>query len=432
MFVASISDSVGRRPAYVLCFTFYIAANLGLALESDYGSLLGLRCLQSAGSSGTISLANGVVGDLVTSSERGTFIAIASSGTILGPTLAPIIGGLLAQYLDWHWLFWFLLILAGAFAVPFLLFFPETCRAIVGDGSIPPPLLNSCLTDVLRRRKRAKLSQQQNIEKPVRPKIQIPNPIKIIYTIADFETILILLPAGLCSAVLQAVMTDASSEFTSRYHYNEIEVALLFIPLGVGGIVSILTTGKLVDKSYRRHANRMGIELVQNRIEDLSNFPIERARLLVSIPIFVLIGAFTVVYGWIMAQKVSIAGPVIVLFILGYGMIAVYQVLSVLLVDLHPGQAATASAANNLMRCELGAAFAAFISPMINGIGTGWSYTILALTVIITVPQLFLCIRYGVSWRRKKAEKKARKAAKRSEKLERAEIPREGAESSSV
>lgn len=416
MFVASVSDSFGRRPAYILCFTLYIAANLGLSLANSYGALLGLRCLQSAGSSGTISLANGVVGDLVTSSERGTFIAIASSGTILGPTIAPIIGGLLAQYLDWHWIFWFLLILAGAFAVPFLLFFPETCRAIVGNGSIAPPLLNRCLTDVIRNRKRAQLSHEHQVEKPQKTKIKIPNPIKIMYDIADFETILILLPAGFSSAVLQAVMTDASSEFTSKYGYNEIEVALLFIPLGVGGIVSILTTGKLVDKAYRRHAANMGIELEQNRIQDLSNFPIERARLMVSIPIFVLIGAFTIAYGWIMSSKVSIAGPVIVLFILGYGMIAVYQVLSVLLVDLHPGQAATASAANNLMRCELGAAFAAFISPMINGIGTGWSYTILALIIIITVPPLLLCIRYGISWRRNKAEKAARKQAKRDEK----------------
>ena len=59
--------------------------------------------LQSAGSSGTIALANGVVGDLITSAERGKYIAYASIGVLLGPTVSPVIGGLISQYADWHW-----------------------------------------------------------------------------------------------------------------------------------------------------------------------------------------------------------------------------------------------------------------------------------------------------------------------------------------
>lgn len=59
--------------------------------------------LQAAGSSGTIALANGMVGDCITSAERGKYIAYASMGNLLGPTLSPILGGLLSQYLGWHW-----------------------------------------------------------------------------------------------------------------------------------------------------------------------------------------------------------------------------------------------------------------------------------------------------------------------------------------
>lgn len=158
MFIAGFSDTFGRRPAYAVCFTIYLLTNLGLALQKNsYPALLILRCLQSAGSSGTVALANGVVGDLTTSSERGTYVAFASLGSILGPTLAPIIGGLLSECLDWHWIFWFLVILTGAFCVPFLLFMPETCRRVVRDGSVPPPsMLNWSLTDVIRHRKRAR------------------------------------------------------------------------------------------------------------------------------------------------------------------------------------------------------------------------------------------------------------------------------------
>lgn len=121
MMIAGFSDKAGRRPAYMICFAIYLVANLGLGLQNNYAALLVLRMLQSAGSSGTIALANGLVGDLVTSSERGSYseiahhpcrvegnanenaVAYASVGSILGPSLSPVIGGLLSQYLDWHW-----------------------------------------------------------------------------------------------------------------------------------------------------------------------------------------------------------------------------------------------------------------------------------------------------------------------------------------
>lgn len=67
MLIAGFSDKVGRRPAYIICFTIYIAANIGLSLQNSYAALMVLRCIQSAGSSGTVALSNGLVGDMITS-----------------------------------------------------------------------------------------------------------------------------------------------------------------------------------------------------------------------------------------------------------------------------------------------------------------------------------------------------------------------------
>ena len=139
MMIAGFSDKAGRRPAYFICFIIYIIANLALALQNSYVALLILRMVQSSGSSGTVALAQGLVGDCIVSSERGSYVAYASLGTLLGPSLSPVIGGLLSQYLGWHWIFWFLLILSTASFIPLVLFLPETSRSIVADGSIPPP-----------------------------------------------------------------------------------------------------------------------------------------------------------------------------------------------------------------------------------------------------------------------------------------------------
>ena len=103
MLIAGFSDRAGRRPAYILCFVIYIASNLALALQNNYVALLVLRMVQSAGSSGTVALAQGVVGDCVVSAERGKYVAFASIGSSLGPTVSPLLGGVLSQYAGWHW-----------------------------------------------------------------------------------------------------------------------------------------------------------------------------------------------------------------------------------------------------------------------------------------------------------------------------------------
>ncbi|RDW62538.1 hypothetical protein BP5796_10840 [Coleophoma crateriformis] len=138
-FVGGFSVDSGRRPTYLICFVIYVAANIGLALQNNYAALMVLRCLQSAGGSGTVALASAVVSDIVTSQERGVYVSYMSVVPQAGPSLGPIIGGLLGQYLGWHSVFWFLLICTGVVAIPVALFFPETCRKVVDDGSVPPP-----------------------------------------------------------------------------------------------------------------------------------------------------------------------------------------------------------------------------------------------------------------------------------------------------
>ncbi|KIW20831.1 hypothetical protein PV08_01409 [Exophiala spinifera] len=419
MMIAGFSDNMGRRPAYMLCFTIYIFANLGLGLQNSYASLLGLRCLQSAGSSGTIALANGLVGDTVTSEQRGAYIAFASLGGLLGPTLSPIIGGLISQNLDWHWLFWFLLIFSGVFAVPLFLFLPETCRKIVGDGSIPPPPLNMSLTDVIRHRRRAKkgrgFDEAERGELRKNYRFRFPNPIATLWILFDPASLVILVTTGLNIACFYAISTGASSAFRNEYGLNDIEIGLVFIPIGVGGLLSALTTGKLIDWNYQRHARRLGITVVKGVRQDLTDFPIEKARIQVALPLLLLNGVFVIAYGWTVDHKVSLAGPIIFLFILGYCSIASYQAMNVLMTDIWPGQAAAATAANNFIRCELGAAASAAISPMSKAFGQGWAYTFWALVYMAFAPALLIISRRGIQMRKAKKARGDKKLAQRKE-----------------
>ncbi|GFF55511.1 MFS antiporter QDR2 [Aspergillus lentulus] len=409
MLIAGFSDKVGRRPAYIICFTIYIAANIGLSLQNSYAALMVLRCIQSAGSSGTVALSNGLVGDMITSAERGSYIAFASIGLMLGPSLSPIIGGLISQYLDWHWIFWFLLILSSVFFAILLLFLPETCRKVVGDGSVPPPPLNNNVTDIIRhrRRKRAGLGADQAAIAEYRKnyRFQLPNPLPTLLIAFELETGLILLAAGLVFSGFYAVMTGASTSFHEIYGFNDIQSALMYIPIGAGGIVASFVTGPLVDWNYRRHALRAGLPVEKRKQSDLSNFNIERARLEIALPAFYICCVMMIAYGWVMNHKVNLAGPVILLFLFSLGISCASQVLNALLVDLWPKRSAAATAANNLFRCELGAGASAAIAPMTNAMGHGWAYTTLALICVLSTGCLWWTMFFGIRCRQKRAQR---------------------------
>lgn len=169
--------------------------------QNSYAALMVLRCLQSTGSSGTVALANALVGDMITSAETGSYIAFASLGSMLGPSLPPILGGLLNQYLDLHWIFWFLTIIGGSFAVVLLLFLPETCSKVVGDGSFPPPPLNNSVTDIIRYRRRKQkgiaVDEVKLAELRKNYRFRLPSPLSTFRVILDAETAIILLSLDL-------------------------------------------------------------------------------------------------------------------------------------------------------------------------------------------------------------------------------------------
>ena len=73
--------------------------------------------------------------------------------------------------------------------------------------------------------------------------------------------------------------------------------------------------------------------------------------------------------------------------------------MSVMLVDFYPLSPATATAANNLIRCVMGAAGTAVIVPMIQGMGLGWCFTFIGAVVLCASPLLLVLMRWGPKWR---------------------------------
>lgn len=54
--VGDAADVLGRRPVYILVLSFYIGANIAIALVKKYGALVGLRVVQALAISGEVHL----------------------------------------------------------------------------------------------------------------------------------------------------------------------------------------------------------------------------------------------------------------------------------------------------------------------------------------------------------------------------------------
>jgi MFS family permease len=387
-----------------------LIANIGLALQKNYAALLVLRMIQSSGSSGTIALSIAVVADVATSAQRGKYTGFATAGILLGPAFGPTIGGALAQFLGWRSIFWFLTIFSAIFLMLFIFVFPETCRNVVGNGSIPARGINQSVLGYLHERKihKSNTDVAETIPKKTR-RLQLPNPWLTLRILGDKESALLLIYNALAFSGQMVITAALPSMLAKTYGYNEFKIGLCFLPVGSGALAASILTGYLMDWNFRRHAKLIGMSISNGKQQDLRDFPLERARVEVIWPYHILTIIFMITFGWVMQYGTNIAGPEILLFCLGFVVTGAFNVSNAFLVDLHRESPATATAAVNLTRCLASAGGVALIVPLINAIGRGWAFTMIGFLDILLTPSLWALTKWGPRWRMEKYEKERKR-----------------------
>ncbi|KAK9351041.1 putative MFS transporter [Lipomyces doorenjongii] len=421
--MGTFGDTTGRRPAYIVTFAIYFAANIGLATQKSYAALLVLRCIQSAGSSGTIALGYGVISDIATPAERGKYLGPAAAGIMLAPAIGPTIGGLLAQYLGWRSIFWFLAIISGSYVVVYALFMPETSRKVVGDGSIPPSdwwVMSPFQYWSARGEKKRAIQQGRGSEiddekkaqeLAKKRKFQFPNPMTSVVILREKDACIVICFIALGMLVLMALLASLPTLFGEVYGFNTFKVGLCYLPVGGAAIFAAFLNGKLMDWNYRRWAKKLNLPLEKKRSTNLRDFPIEKVRLQ---PVFIfapLVAATYIPFGWVLQKRVNLAVPLILEFIMAYCQVSCSNSLSSLLVDLFPEKPSTVTAASSLVRCWVAGAGTAVIAYMLDGMGWGWCYTFLGIIFVLATSLLWVEYKWGMNWREERQQREERKKA---------------------
>ncbi|KAE8354200.1 citrate synthase [Aspergillus coremiiformis] len=348
----SFADQAGRRPAYLLCFLIYITSNIALALQHSFPALLVLRAIQSSGSSGTVALASAVAADVITSAERGTYMSITSLGNILGPSLGPILGGILSQYLGWQSIFCWR---SGT---------SNTAQTVNNPATHEPT-------------------------PPEQPPIRKINPLATLLLLIHLPTGLILLSNGLIFASYYAVTAGLPSQLKSTYGLSDLDIGLSFISMGLGSLLSATFNGLIVDWNYRRTLAKSGLNISKNS-QDIDDFEVEKARLGIGGPMTLLTPIPILLYAFVSSsdRPPPLVLTLALIFTISFTLTATYNILNILLVDLHYSTPATVMATNNLVRCFLGAAATALVHPCIRRWGVQITYSGVAVVVLSVVPLL--------------------------------------------
>lgn len=128
LIMGPLSDKYGRKPILLLSLLLFVLSTIACLLSWDIYSFLVFRLIQGIAGSGGIVISKSVVADLFEGEELAKFFALLGAIQGLAPIIAPVLGGIMLRYTDWHGIFSVLLGIGIVLCIS-MLFFKESLPA---------------------------------------------------------------------------------------------------------------------------------------------------------------------------------------------------------------------------------------------------------------------------------------------------------------
>jgi EmrB/QacA subfamily drug resistance transporter len=104
-----VSDIIGFKKVFLAGFAIFTLGSFSCAVLPDvtgsFLSLIGSRILQAVGGAMITAIAPAMIVAYIPMDQKGKAMGIIMTFAALGTALGPTIGGVLTQYLSWHWIF---------------------------------------------------------------------------------------------------------------------------------------------------------------------------------------------------------------------------------------------------------------------------------------------------------------------------------------
>jgi len=177
--------------------------------------------------------------------------------------------------------------------------------------------------------------------------------------------------------------------FTQGHHLNEGISGLTFLPLFLGGCTGVLIYILWFNPAYEK------------LIPDFSPKPVPpEVRLRPAFYGGPLLMISFLWFGWTSYPSVSIWAPLTSGYIMGISVVWIFLALFNYIIDAYLMFAASALAANTVVRSAFGAGFPLFATQMYQKLNPRWASTLLAGIAFLMLPIPFILSRYGAWIRR--------------------------------
>ncbi|KFG87780.1 putative MFS transporter [Metarhizium anisopliae] len=229
--------------------------------------------------------------------------------------------------------------------------------------------------------------------------IPVPGVVAAIRIIFEKDVGPLMLFMSLFATANYAMLVPLRDVIRRRHSFSDVQAGLCYIPFAMGSVFGAVTVGRLLNWNYARVANGIGVSADRKRGDEVRRFPIERARLDHMWLWTMLAFVTTTIWGWVVNWGVSLAAPLVILFLAGMSLSGPISILTILLVDLYPMNAGRASSSFNLTRAGISAAGTAVVQYIIDAWGYGFTYLFLALVGLAASPSILVVGRWGPRWR---------------------------------
>lgn len=100
-----LADLVGKKRVFSVGIILFLLGSALCGLAPGVYWLIGFRFLQSIGAAMMLALGTAILTEVWPAYKRGQAIGMAAGFISLGIVIGPAIGGIMLQYLGWHWIF---------------------------------------------------------------------------------------------------------------------------------------------------------------------------------------------------------------------------------------------------------------------------------------------------------------------------------------
>ena len=372
LFIAPMSEVYGRLITYHVNNVLFVIWTIGCALSPNIGALLAFRVLAGISGSCPITIGGGSIADLFIQEERGGAMALFALGPLLGPVIGPVAGGYLSEAEGWRWVFWVIAIAGGVACAFSITFMRETYEPVL-----------------LQRRvnRLKKETGNENLRSKLDPGIPVRE--YFLRALVRPTKMLLFSPIVLSLSIYMAVVygylyllfTTLTLVFERDYHFSQGNVGLTFLGIGVGSLLGLLIFGTVSDRIVKKMSAKGEMK------------PEYRLPPLIPGSFMIPIGLFW--YGWSAQAHVHWIMPIIGTMFVGLGLLATFMPIQTYLVDAFTIYAASAIAANTVLRSLVGA-FLPLAGPrMYAALGLGWGNSLLAFIALAMTPIPWIFYKYG-------------------------------------